>query len=53
MVTPIVSNIGNIVKRDIKRNLLGSLGHGEFYAVIIYVPERTYIFLSLKGLKHQ
>ena len=33
------------------RNLPGSLGHGEFYIVIIYVPERTYIFLSLKGLK--
>ena len=39
--------------RDIMRNLPGSLGHGEFYIVIIYVPERTYIFLSLKGLKHQ
>ena len=37
--------------RDIMRNLPGSLGHGEFYIVIIYVPERTYIFLSLKGLK--
>ena len=34
--------------RDIMRNLPGSLGHGEFYIVIIYVPERTYIFLSLK-----
>ena len=37
--------------RDIMRNLPGSLGHGEFYIVIIYVPERTYILLSLKGLK--
>lgn len=51
MVTDIASNIGNIVMRDIMRNLSGSLGHGEFYIVIIYVPERTYIFLSLKGLK--
>lgn len=33
------------------RNLPGSLGHGEFIIVIQYVPERTYIFLSLKGLK--
>ena len=33
------------------RNLPGSLGHGEFYIVITYVPERTYIFQSLKGLK--
>ena len=33
------------------RNLSGSLGHGEFYIVITCVPERTYIFLSLKGLK--
>ena len=39
--------------RDVMRNLSGSLGHGEFYIVIIYVPERTYIFLNLKGLKHQ
>lgn len=30
------------------RNLPGSLGHGEYYIVITYVPERTYIFLSLK-----
>ena len=49
MVTLIVSNIGNIDKRDIMRNLPGSLGHGEFYIVIIYVPERSYIFLNLKG----
>ena len=28
------------------RNLPGSLGHGEFHIVILYVPERTYIFLS-------
>ena len=33
------------------RNLSGSLGHGEFYIVTIYVPERTYIFQFLKGLK--
>ena len=33
------------------RNLSGSLGHGEFIIVIQYVPERTYIFLNLKGLK--
>ena len=51
MVTYIAGNIGNVVKRDIMRNLPGSVGHGEFYIVIIYVPERTYIFLNLKGLK--
>jgi len=33
------------------RNLPGSLGHGEFYIVITHVPERTHIFLSLRGLK--
>ena len=37
--------------QDIMRNLSGSLGHGEFYIVITCVPERTYIFLNLKGLK--
>ena len=30
------------------RNLSGSLGHGEFYIVILYVPERTYKFLISK-----
>ena len=34
--------------QDIMRNLSGSLGRGEFYIVIIYVPERTYMFLTLK-----
>ena len=52
-VTYLANKIGNIVKRDIMRNLPGSLGHGEFYIVILSVPERTYIFLSLRGLKHQ
>ena len=37
--------------RDIMRNLPGFLGHGEFYIVITCVAEKTYIFLSLKGLK--
>ena len=37
--------------QDIMRNLPGSLGRGEFITVILCVPERTYIFLILKGLK--
>lgn len=45
-VTLSVCKIGNIVKLDIMRNPSGSLGHGEFHIVILYVPERTYIFLS-------
>ena len=34
--------------QDIMRNLPGSLGHGEFIIVMLYVPERTYIFLNPK-----
>ena len=45
------SNIGDIVKARYHEKSIGVRGRGEFYIVIIYVPERTYIFLSLKGLK--
>jgi len=37
--------------QDIMRNLPGSLGHGEFISVMLYVPERTYIFLNPKWFK--
>ena len=48
----IANKIGNIVRARYYEKSIGVKGRGEFYIVILGIPGRTYIFLSLKkGLK--
>ena len=41
------------IRRDIMRNLSGSLGRGEFNIVMLYIPGRTYMLLITSDLIYQ
>lgn len=38
------------IRRDIMRNLSGSLGRGEFNIDMLYIPGRTYMLLITSDL---